>query len=51
VTLLEAIESTNELLDQDRPFVATSSNLMDTANPVRISSLESRQGNANALNL
>jgi hypothetical protein len=49
VTLLEAIESTNELLDQDRPFVATTSNLMDAANAIRMSSLESRQGIANAL--
>jgi len=51
MTLLKVIKATNEFLDQDRPFVATPSNLMEASKAVETPLLAGRQGIAAALNL
>jgi len=51
MTLLKVIEATNEFLDQDRPFVATPSNLMEASKVEETSRPGGRQGIDAALNL
>ena len=51
MTLLKGIEATNEFLDQDRPFVAAPSNLMEASKVDETSPFAGRQGIDSALNL